>query len=265
MNFEDYTDLRGVNFSLLKEMARSPRHYQHRLHHRRPDTPAMRFGRAVHCAVLEPDLFPVRWTLYDGRRSGNSWLEFVSVNADKSILTVDEYESVLAIRDAVRAHKVARRLLRWGKPELTLRWVDEKTRIRCKARLDWLAPGSTLVDLKTTRDIDNRIFGRVSERMLYPSQLAFYRRGLVANGHGPGPAYIIAVEPEAPFDVAVFEVTEDVLMAGDLIVHDLLHKVRECRRRRRWPGRYESAEPLDFPVWALPPGDAYPDIIEVLS
>ena len=75
---------------------------------------------------------------------------------------------------------------------------------------------------------------------------------------------MLAVESEAPFDVAVFEVDEDVLLAGDLIVHDLLHKVRECRRRRRWPGRYEFTESLDFPTWALLPADAYPDI-EVIS
>ena len=57
-------------------MARSPRHYQHRLTTPRSDSPAMRLGRAIHTAVLEPDLFPVHWTLYDGRRAGNAWTEF---------------------------------------------------------------------------------------------------------------------------------------------------------------------------------------------
>jgi hypothetical protein len=263
VNFEQYSDLAGCNWSLLREMAKSPAHYAHRLHNPRSDTPAMRFGRAVHTCVLEPDLFPVHWTLYDGRRAGNAWQEFAAVNSDKGILTVDEYETVLAIRDSVQRHKLAARLLRRGKSEVTLRWVDPATRIRCKARLDHLC-GDALTDLKTTKDVDNRVFGRLAERMAYHGQLGFYRRGLLATGHKPAPVHILAVEAEAPHDVAVFAVDEDVLEAGDMLVAKLLHQVKTCRRLRRWPGRYESEESLEFPAWALPAGSDYTTAIEVL-
>ena len=46
MNFQQYSDLQGVNWSTLKEMGRSPAHYQHRLTVPRMDSPAMRLGRA---------------------------------------------------------------------------------------------------------------------------------------------------------------------------------------------------------------------------
>ena len=265
MNFSDYSDLAGVNYSHLKEMARSPLHYQHRLTAPRTDTPAMRLGRAIHTAVLEPDLFPVHWTLYDGRRAGNAWTEFAEVNASKGILTVDEYETVLNIRDAVHRHKVARRLLRYGKSEVTLRWVDPVSRIRCKARLDHLR-GDALTDLKSTKDIDNRVFGRLAANMGYAGQLGFYRLGLLATGHDIAPVRIIAVESAAPHDVAVFTVDEDILEVGVMEVRKLLHQVKDCRRKRRWPGRYESEESLEFPQWALPADTDYTTIpIEVIS
>lgn len=255
MEFSAYADLNGINFSTLREMDRSPRHYQHRLTHPRADSAAMRLGRATHMATLEPDAFPLNWTLYEGRRAGNVWETFAEVNADKSILGVEEYETALAIRDSVRSHKTAKRLLRWGKPEVSLRWIDKSSRMRLKSRLDWVAPQGTLVDLKTSRDIEPRTFGRTAANFLYHAQMSFYRRALVANGYPPGPVYIIAVESQAPFDCMVYEVDEDVLFAGDELVTKLLHQVKTCRRRygkRTWPGRDHGIQTLDFPSWALP-------------
>jgi hypothetical protein len=264
LTFDEYAAIKATNWSTLRAMAISPKHYQYALTTPRPDTPAMRLGRAVHTATLEPDVFPLQWTVYDGRRAGKVWDEFAAVNADKSILTVDEYETALAIRDAVHAHKSARRLLRYGKPEVSLRWVDKQTRQRCKGRLDWLR-GDTLIDLKTSRDVDPHAFGRTAAQLDYHGQLAFYRRGLLATGHNPGPVYIIAVENSGPFDVMVYEVDDDVLAWGDEIVGSLLHQLKVCRKRRSWPGRDSGVQELQYPSWALPQGDAFNGKIEVLT
>jgi len=247
----DYALVRAVNWSTLREMQRSPAHYRHRLTTPREDTPAMAMGRLIHTAVLEPDRLPLEYAVWDGGRRGtNDYKAWLAQQGRRQIVTVPEYEKALAIRDAVHAHKVARRLLRYGKAEVPLQWVDPPTRIRCKARLDWLR-GDTFTDLKSTTDIDGRTFGRLAQRMQYHCQLAFYRSGLLATGHKPAPVRIIAVEVEDPFEVAVFEVDEDVLFVGELEVRALLHRVKDCRRKRRWPGRYEQEEALDFPEWAL--------------
>jgi len=263
--FPAYRRTKAVNWSTLKEMARSPKHYRYRLENPPEETPGMRLGRAIHTAVLEPDAFPLEYVVYDGpRRAGKEWEEFALVNGRKTILKNDEYQTALDVRDAVQGHKLAARMLRRGRSEVTLQWTDPQTRMRCKGRLDHLR-GDTLIDLKSTRDVDNRLFGRLCANMEYHAQLAFYRRGLLATGHKPAPVYIVAVESAAPFDVAVFAVDEDVLEAGDMLVAKLLHQVKTCRRLRRWPGRYESEESLEFPQWALPAGSDYTNAIEVLS
>lgn len=248
--FPEYRALRGVNWGLLREMQISPAHYRYRLTNERDDSPAMALGRAIHSAVLEPDRFFVEFSYFDGpRRAGKAWDEFAAANVGRTILKADEYERVLAIRDAVRRHKVARRLLRWGKPEVTVQWVDPETRLCCKARPDWIGPGGTLIDLKSTRSIDAREFGRLAVRMHYIEQLAFYRMGLLERGAEPGPVYIIAVEVDGPHDVGVFEVENDALFTGEDIVRELLGKVKDYRRWRRPPGRYPGVQTLDIPAW----------------
>ena len=260
-----YAATPGVNWSTLRAMGQSPAHYHYRLTHPVVATPAMNLGRLLHTAVLEPDALPLEYAVFDGaRRAGEVWEQFAAANAGKTIVKAEEYNLALDVRDAVRRHKAARRLLRFGRAEVTLRWVDERTHVRCKARLDWLC-GDVFVDLKSTRDAEPRAFGRTFERLAYHGQFAFYRRGLIACGHRPADVYAIAVESEAPHDVMVYQVDEDVLAAGDLLVHDYLHRVRQCRSNRRWPGRDQGVQSLEFPAWALPSTGAYADMIEVLT
>lgn len=244
----EYFAIKAVSWSLLKEMQKSAAHFHHRQTHPLEDTPAMRLGRATHTAVLEPDKLIREWTVYDGARRGNAWLEFAAVNASKSILTPDEWDRVIGIRDAVRGDRTARRLLRRARTEVTVTWTDPETRIRCKARPDLISWGG-LTDLKTTRDVDPRKFGRLATDMGYVHQLAFYSAGLAAIGKPVSHHHILAVESEAPHDVVVYDVGEDELWAAGVDVRDLLAQVKECRRKRRWPGRFETSQPLDVPPW----------------
>jgi hypothetical protein len=238
MNFAEYAALPRVNWSTLKAAKRSPKHYQHRLAHPIDDTPRLGFGRAVHTAVLEPDRLALDYVVFFGeRRAGKEWAAFCEQHPDQTILKRDEYESCLAVRDAVRAHPVAAALLRSGEAEQTILWTDTETGIECKARIDWLGAAG-LVDLKTTADVDARLFGATAAR-------------LRANGIDV-PAKIIAVETEAPCDVAVFGIDDDVLYAGEVEVTTLLRRVAECRERDEWPGRYVGEEPLRLPAWAFP-------------
>lgn len=252
LTFAEYAALDAINWSTLKEMANSPLHYRHRLCSERPDSDAMAFGRAVHCAVLEPDEFPRRYVLWDGgRRAGKAWEEFCAVNAGREILTAERYDRALAIRDAVRRHPVARGLLRSGRAEQTLLWTDSHTGLRCKARLDWVRPRArTVVDLKTTSDLDPRRFAASAARLLYHGQAAFYLRPLPEWTFS-----IIAFESDGPHDVAVFELGEDVLWAGDDLATRLLRAVVKCREARHWPGRYPAATELELPGWAFPGED----------
>lgn len=250
-SFDDYRALEAVNWSSLKRMAESPRHYAYGLTHDRPDTAAMAFGRAAHCATLEPDEFPLRYVLWDGGiRRGKAWDAFLDVtSAAKEVLPAEDYRRCLAIRDAVHAHPVAARLLRDCKFETTVEWTDPGTGIACKCRPDAVKK-ATLVDLKTARTIDARKFGRNAYDLGYFGQLAWYAEGLaITSGVGDFEAYIVAVEADQPHDVGVFQITAESLYAAGVKAHELLDRVAECTTSGAWPGRYEDTQDLALPVW----------------
>lgn len=286
MDFDTYRKVDAVNWSTLKHILRSPLHYQHALAHPVAETPAMRVGSAVHCAVLEPDTFPTRYVVIGAgeladiapprntRDGKEAWAEYLAehpeqpatVSSDeyqrlmlahrmpgRSFLDADTYARCLAMRDAVQGHAVARQYVTGrGLNEHTVEWQDAAIG-RCKGRLDRVSfePGA-IVDLKTAREIDSSVFGRAAARLLYHAQVAWYQQGYEARTQERLPCVIIAVESEAPHDVAVIDVDEDSLEAGRDDVKRAVALLAECRASGQWPGRYPSRVALQLPSWVFP-------------
>lgn len=252
MTFSEYQAIDAVNFSTLKAGRISALHYRHAVTKPKEDTASMALGRASHCAVFEPDRFPLDYAVFDGdRRQGKAWEAFCAANGGRTILKRDEYQACLAIRDAVRGHAIAGPLLAPpGEAEKVLTWTDEATGLPCKGRLDWYRPG-LLCDLKTTTDISERRFAATVARMGYHGQAAFYRNGLMANGLEAPPMRLIAVEQTAPHDVAVYTLDDDALYAGEQDVAELLRMVAAGRFSGKWPGQYQDERTLTLPAWAF--------------
>ena len=259
MPFEQYVTLPGVHATGLKSMLVSPRLYRHRLDNDRPETDALRVGRATHTAVLEPDRFLLDyavWRKSEGRRFGKRWDAFVEANTGRTIITEADYIKALKIRDAVRAHPIARRYLeeRGGRPELTLRWTHPRTGLACVSRLDWLC--SALVDLKSARDPSPARFSTDAARLGYALQLAFYADAVAASGLGAPPVKIIAAQSVEPYDVVVYDVDEETLRIGREQYEGALDKLIECTNSGDWPGIAPSEEiKLRLPAWASPEQD----------
>lgn len=264
--YAEYEAVNAVRWSDLKYMAVSPLAYRHRVTAEPTDSAAMLFGRAVHAAVLEPLSLADAFTVFDGPRRGAVWTEFRDANAGKDILTRPEWDRVLAVQAAVMAHPVAAGLLSGpGENEVTVTWTDPETGLACKGRLDRLVtrPRPLIVDLKTTRTLDPRLFARSVAELRYCSQLGMYRDGVgIARGFKCG-AVIVAAESEAPHDVGVFRVASDDLWSGSDEYHALLAKLAECEASGEWPGRFPERQELELPPWAY--ADQLTDEIEVLS
>lgn len=249
--FSEYLQIDALNWSKLKEMRRSALHFHHAEQATVEDNSRLAMGRAVHTAVLEPFRFVDTYAVFSGaRRQGKAWEAFEAENAGKTILKVDEVQTAMNAAAAVRRHPLAGRLLHAGKAEQSITWTDPKTGIACKARPDWIDVDSrSLLDLKTTGDIAMRRFGTIAARFGYHCQIAWYVRGLRENGIEIEQARIVAVEYDAPFDVGVFAVDDDLLFAADEEVSQLLGRVKWCRDNKAWDGNYTSEVPLELPAW----------------
>ena len=259
VSWERYTGINRTNISTLKELARSPLHYEHRRSNERQSS-ALSFGRSAHMAILEPERFESSYVVWDektasGRtrpRNGKDWDQFCLDNSGKCIVKADEFRLACNVRDAVRSKPVARKYLAHGDPEATLLWEDVETKRRCKGRLDWITSidnVDVLVGLKTTRDHAARPFSNQAAKLLYYLQWAYYYDGYsLVTGKEPRVVEIV-VESCAPHDSIVYIIPSDVLEVGREEYRRLLVRLGECERARRWPGIAENEMVFQLPAY----------------
>lgn len=240
----------------------SPAHMKAYVEEEQKETPALRIGRAIHVAVLEPDEFPVRYVRGpegDGRTSAvkdaTAWLR--SERPDAEILRPFEWDQCEAIHDAVWAKQSASGLMDGpGDVELSLVWQDEETGVMCKGRLDRRSPDirgtgeGAIVDLKTTRSASPREFERSIFTFGYHRQAALYLDGAHAHGSRMKHYVIVAVEKEPPYGVAVYRLTEGAIEAGRDENRQLLRLYGECERAGRWPDYPDEVRDVSLPDYA---------------
>ena len=262
--FDDYDMIDALNWSRLKHMAKSPAHYVHNIKAGCEDTAALKLGRAVHMAVLEPDRFGANVVRWEGAvRRGKAWDEFQAAHRHQDILTEREHDQCLSIAAAVRKDSTASAYLAGGKSEVTLRWTHRQTvgipyEVACKGRCDLITPRA-IVDLKTCADASPEAFGRDAFKMLYYAQAAMYSDGFEA-AHGSGlPFVIVAVEKSSPWVVQCYELPEDVLQMGRELYRGLIDRLVACRAESVWPGYATGVLPLELPRWAVQDDDAETD------
>lgn len=253
---DSYADQSGVNWSSLKHILRSPLHYQHARTVGVKETAAMRFGTAVHLAILEPEQFRVRYAVEpefgDCRSSKNRDARDQWRAEHQHIATMeqDDWDRIGACASAVHAHRPAMNLLRGAEVEQGLTWVDRETGVPCKGRLDAIN-GTSVIDLKTTTSAEPWAFQSRAAKLLYHAQLAFYCDGLTEVTGAASGAYFIAAESDAPHDVAVYELGDDALAAGRDLYRRALVRLVECEASGTWPGvAGDSILPFWLPKWA---------------
>lgn len=251
----EYEAHEGVNYSTLKLYAWSPAHVRQEVLHPRKPTDAMESGAALHMAVLEPERFgdeyvpPIK---VDRRtREGKAaWAEFELANQGKTYLPLEDWRSVVGMAASVHAHPVVKPILEaQGMNEVSCYWEDAETGAACKARIDRVS--IAVLDLKRCSDARPGPFSGAVARLGYHVQAAFYLGGLDACAPHPRRWLWVAVEPEPPYAVAVYEPTGQTLAQGSSEWETYLRQHLECLRTGRWPGYNPDPQPLNLPKWAL--------------
>lgn len=160
MNNAEYHAMPGISKSGLDLINRSPAHYRWAQDNPQDPSDDMRIGTLTHLAVLEPDRFDsecIVMPVLDRRTKAGkeAWEQFQADYPDHELLTNDEHTRIIGIRDAVRAHPMARKLMdRIDAVELSMFWKDPQTGVDCRCRPDAVLQNGTLIDLKTTRDAE---------------------------------------------------------------------------------------------------------------
>lgn len=282
LSMADYLALPYLSASRLEDFRRSPLWYRHRRENPQPSTPALERGTALHLAVLEPALFEAQYIvaepcgvmLKSGQRKGEPcgnpglfqlrdlgcWACGTHVKGFGSqvesegaqVITAEHRDQVAGMAAAIHSHPRARTLFEGrGDFEVTIVFEDPETGLLVKIRPDRLVERAGMyVALKTSRDATSWAFPRDAENRGYFRGLSLYRRGLRSVGWPYNCTAVLAVEPDAPFDVVPYLVDESAIDSADVEVSRLLRRFQDCERDDHWPGHAPEFLTLRRPAWA---------------
>jgi hypothetical protein len=249
----DYHANPALGSTSLKTLAtRTPAHYQFDKTHPK-NSDAFTLGTAAHSLILEDDTSGIEVVAAD------NWLSKAAKEAKaqalaegKQPLLNKEMAQVVAMRDAVRGHALARAALEGGTPEESVFW-DHESSTALKCRPDMLHRGGKLgnliVDLKTVQSADPQEFAKSAANFSYHIQQAHYQAGLKATTGEDFDFIFVLVEKQAPYFTSVVELHADDVARGADMAERSIRIFNECQASGRWPA-YESSTPIELPRWA---------------
>lgn len=278
--FSEYQKWDAVNNSLLQKIAtNTPAHGRSYLLAPPEPSKDMDIGSALHCRVMEPTEFPRRYVIapkVDRRtkKGKETWEVFQSSLNGKTILTDADYEMVDGMGKAIENHPS--QIIEWvrgGEREVCIVWVDEKTGLLCKARLDIVfayGQNTAILDIKSTRDAAPHWFRRSIYNYGYHQQMAFYRDGwhrLTENW--PLIVAVAAEKKELILDdgpmwpIAIYQIDSKSLQLGRQDYEKALMQYADCQKSGKWPAYSDRIELLELDDWMLRRGGIGPhEILE---
>ncbi len=281
LSIEDYHGGAGVSKSALDDFRRSPLLYwSNRFDPSKPPEEEKKShlqGNLLHCAFLEPDMFASRYITVpeeapkkpsitqrnakkpsaDTLEAINWWDRFNLDNADKKIITPDQYTLAWKQADSLRKIKAVTALTVRGKPEVSAFWTDPVTGLYCRCRPDWVAPfgeqGDILLDLKGAVDWRAEVFSRKQAHgKRYHVQDAFYTEGWTkASGREVLEFMFAIVEDEWPFLASVVVYDEPSKTQGRKDFREDLNGIKRHIDAGVWTPNTDNVQTMSLPAYAF--------------
>ena len=259
----EYTELDGMNWSVLKHAISSPAKALDAMTRERASSDRLILGSAIHCLVLEGEQafgnqYAVMPKIDRRTKAGKEEYEnFVARSRGKDIVKEADMPTIRSVYDSVRAHPSRREVLGTGRPEAALQWKEPNSGLQCKALLDFVPlssdPGNPIVDLKTTRDASPSGFCREIARYMYHGQAAFYSAGLsIVEGLPRRDVVLVAVEIEPPYCVGFYRLSQEAMDSGERLFETAIDRWLGASATDDFKPHYtDGIENLSIPSWAL--------------
>lgn len=263
----------------------SAMHYHYYCTHPEEDkrTPAKDFGHALHTGILEPHQFerqycvlpenaPNRPSIRQINAKSPSagsiaqidwWQRWDADHAGMIDLPAETFDALRGMADKARGHvleiptegKTIRipcgELFDMCRKEVTYRWTDARTGIKCKARTDLACDEFNFGgDLKSAVDASPDGFARAVHRYLYHQQHVHYTDGAQATGNPWSNFLFFAVEKEPPYCPAVYYIPAMAEELGRFLRDRALDRLKTSLETNTWPGYTNRMTELVLPAYA---------------
>jgi PDDEXK-like domain of unknown function (DUF3799) len=248
----------SLTSSGARKLLASPARFDYDREHPPAPTPAMELGTAAHKLVLGTGPPIVTVEADDWRTKAAKEAAAAAREAGAVPLLTAEHDQVQAMAAALRDHPIAAALFdpEGGDPEQSLFWVDERTGVWMRARLDWLrhtVTGRRLIigDYKTAASASPEAFAKAVANFGYHQQAPFYCDGAAALGLDPDPGFLFVVQEKTPpYLVAVYELDALATEAGRARNRRAAEMFRDCTEAGVWPGYPGEIGLISLPPWA---------------
>ena len=207
---EDYHSTPGISASGLKAIYKKS--VYHFLNQKPFESSAMALGTAVHCAMLEPEMyykeFHVMPKIDRRTKAGKEQFTMEQEKAEnKQLVAFDDHQKITSILNNFRNHDLAQK---YCKGEIELSHYLEHEGVKVRVRPDCLNRVENFIsDVKTCQDNSPTAFKRDVYKYAYHLQAAFYCDMLGVENFK-----FIAVETNYPYSVEVYTLSDDMIEQG---------------------------------------------------
>jgi len=235
----------------IRRILRSPAHYKNPTIQ---DSPALAFGSLVHEFVLLPDVAEARYrpkANVDGRtkegKAVRDWEASLAAQQGVKFIAEADYNAATSIATSVRTHMGATSLFTSGMAE-TAGIISDFLGVNCRIKPDYRTDNH-IVDLKTCVDARPDPFVRSVINFSYQVQAALYVDVAETIDGKKRDFYWVAVEKDAPYAVAVYKASEEMLEHGRQQYRKAIDLYKECAALDLWPAYSQQVQTLELPGW----------------
>lgn len=235
----------------IRRILRSPAHYKNPTIQ---DSPALAFGSLVHEFVLLPDVAEARYrpkANVDGRtkegKAVRDWEASLAAQQGVKFIAEADYNAATSIATSVRTHMGATSLFTSGVAE-TAGIISDFLGVNCRIKPDYRTDNH-IVDLKTCVDARPDPFVRSVINFSYQVQAALYVDVAEAIDGKKRDFYWVAVEKDAPYAVAVYKASDEMLEHGRQQYRKGIELYKECAALDLWPAYSQQVQTLELPGW----------------
>lgn len=282
VSMAEYLALRAISNSHLRLLKLyPPKKAAYKAANPKPTTAAQALGTAIHTAILEPDLFPIAYTVADRcewihkggrckntgtrRHKASGWLCGTHAKMDGLADTWDDGAEVISRSDYLTC--IGCRDSAWGTPEVAkhLSACEQREVVitgehrgqLVKTRPDAVSDSWGMVpDIKTVdgerTNAGESSFGKEIFKRGYYRQQGLYRSVELWHGIDRPHRVLIPIEKEPPYLCGVYRLQDDVVTAGRNEAHALLTQWVDMVESGVWPGypATEEVQDIGLPEWA---------------
>ena len=244
-----YDQTAALNYSGAKSLLVSPLHYRAYLAQDREPTPALTLGSAIHCAVLQPDLYGSLYATapegIDRRTTAGkeAWATFSTLNAGKTILKAEDALVVdqmsVAARELLARHKVTI-------ASAEVMYAVDYCGCPLKSAIDLISEDGYIWDLKTCQDASPKGFLAAVRSFRYNLQQHFYRTVYeIETKERPRGFRFACVEKET-MATAVYELGPELTSYAVADFEKAVTLYKSCTALGEWPGYPDEIQTLDL-------------------